>query len=357
MGRCFSLLILLALLLPRHVFSQNGAQKSNIVIGLLVPDSSARWAILAARQSVEKANKLGGYQNREFELVIRSTEGLWGTGSKESVAMVYDDQAVAIVGSLDGRNAHLAEQVAAKSHLAYIECYATEPTLTQAYVPWFFRVVPNDNQQAEAILEIILENGGGKTGILSNDSYDTQYMVSSFNKAGRRELGSDPELIQLNSSSFDHHKVIEQIHTQGIKHLVLPFDLKNEVGFLNSLEEALPSLHLYGTLHFTMGASGRHRILDSFEGMYLVSAGPVWLGSEPLFGRDRGAFVSDGMNLVIQAISKVGTNREDIKNYLMDTEIHEGLTGPVRFDKLGNRQGQPVLVRIKNGKREIRYIK
>jgi ABC-type branched-subunit amino acid transport system substrate-binding protein len=357
MGRYFSFLILLALLLPEHVFSQNEAQKSNIVIGLLVPDSSARWAILAASQAVEKANKLGGYQNQEFELVIRTTEGLWGTGSKESVALVYEDQVAAIVGSLDGRNAHLAEQVAAKSHLAYIECYATEPTLTQAYVPWFLRVVPNDNQQAEAILEIILENGGGKTGILSNDSYDTQYMVRSFNKASSREPGIDPELIKINSLSFDHRKTIEKIRTKGIKHLVLPFDLKNNENFVNSLKESLPSLHLYGALHFTMGASGRHRILDSFEGMYLVSAGPVWMGNEPLFGRDRGAFVSDAMNLVIQAIVKVGTNREEIKNYLMETEIHEGQTGPVRFDKLGNRQGKPVVVRIKNGKREIRYIK
>ena len=34
----------------------------------------------------------------------------WGAGSKESVSLVYEDQVCAIIGTLDGRNGHLAEQ-------------------------------------------------------------------------------------------------------------------------------------------------------------------------------------------------------------------------------------------------------
>ena len=87
--------------------------------------------------------------------MIRTAEGFWGAGSKESVGLVYEDNVRAIIGALDGRNGHLAEQVATKSHLTYIETYATEPTLSQAFVPWFMRVVPNDNQQSAIILDQI----------------------------------------------------------------------------------------------------------------------------------------------------------------------------------------------------------
>ncbi len=83
------------------------------------------------------ANERGGFNGSPFKLVVRTTEGPWGAGSKESVGLVYEDEVRAIVGSLDGRNAHLAEQVVAKSHLVYMETKATDPTLSQAYVPWF----------------------------------------------------------------------------------------------------------------------------------------------------------------------------------------------------------------------------
>ena len=129
---------------PPDYLSPNGF----ISIGLLLPDQSYSNVAAAARLAIEEANKNGGYMQREFELVIRTAEGFWGAGSKESVGLVYEDHVRAIIGHLDGRNGHLAEQVATKSHLAYIETFATEPTLSQAFVPWFMRVVPNDNQQS-----------------------------------------------------------------------------------------------------------------------------------------------------------------------------------------------------------------
>ena len=204
-------LILLATLMPFHGYSQDQTQQSSINIALLVSDSSNIRYIWDAEQAVVKANKSGGYQNQNFKLVVRSAEGLWGTGSKESVAFVYEDEVCAIVGSLDGRNAHLAEQVAAKSQLSYIEAYATDPTLSQAFVPWFMRVVPNDDQQAEALVELIIKNGGGEIGILSTDTYDARYAVKSLTKEATRKTGSSPLVISMDSLGKQEQRIIEKI--------------------------------------------------------------------------------------------------------------------------------------------------
>ncbi len=165
----------------------------------------------AAELAIQEANERGGFKGIPFQLVVRTTEGPWGAGSKESVALVYENDVRAIVGSLDGRNAHLAEQVAAKSHLVYLETRATDPTLSQAYVPWFIRNVPNDNQQAMAILDLIGEEGAGNTAILVSESYDTRYAVKSLTEQSSSLYGISPLLIKVDSNESDIAAVIEQL--------------------------------------------------------------------------------------------------------------------------------------------------
>lgn len=335
--------------MPNRGLSQEQNQPPTINIGLLVPDSSSTLFIRVAEQSVVKANKSGGYRNQDFKLVVRSAEGLWGAGSKESVAFVYEDEVVAIVGSLDGRNAHLAEQVAAKSHLSYIEAYASDPTLSQAFVPWFMRVVPNDDQQAKALVELIVKNGGGKIGIFSTESYDARYAVKSLIKEAARLTGTTPLVFNVNDPG--KQEIIEKIRSSAIEHLILPFDAALNRDLLVSLKKEIPTLHLYGTLHFTMGAEIRKIQWRDYEGMYLISAGPVRIDKEYISSNTRGASAYDAVDLVIKSVKQVGTDREAIKNYLLEIDYDEGKTGPISFDEMGNRTCKPVLTRIEQGKR------
>lgn len=343
--------------MPERGLSQEQQQLPTINIGLLVPDTSYNLAILGAEEAVLKANKKGGFQNQEFKLVVRSTEGPWGTGSKESVALVYEDNVCAIVGSLDGRNAHLAEQVTAKSHLSYIESYATEPTLSQAYVPWFMRVVPNDDQQAKALMGLIKKNGKGKIGILSTGSYDTQYAIRSLKKAAGSETGGSLSIIDIDKLEGPEQNIIEEIRSHRIRHLILPFEpaLKKEV--LLAIKKELPSLQLYGTLHFTMGAERRSIPWKYYQGMYVISAGPLWFQGEGgisdyIFPKSRYASVQTAVSLVIEAIKQAGTDREAIKSYLLKMDTFAGLTGPISFDKNGNLSSSPKVFRIIQGKLE-----
>jgi len=304
--------------------------------------------VAAAKLAIKDANLRGGYKKREFELVIRTAEGFWGAGSKESVSLVYEDHARAIIGHLDGRNGHLAEQVATKSHLTYIETLATEPTLSQAFVPWFMRVVPNDNQQSAVILKQILQEGGGKIGVLSTDTYDTRYAVRSLTKALTRETGMAPLLIELDSSSIHQRQVLEQILSSHIDHLVIPFDADFLRDLIITLRQVKPELKIYGTLHFTMGVEKRHSSWSQYEGVYMI---------RPYVDRKkfnslpdtRSAYMYDAVMLVINAIRKAGTERETITHYISDSIYSGGATGNYSFDELGNRQGLPGLTQIEKG--------
>jgi branched-chain amino acid transport system substrate-binding protein len=349
-------LLLLALVLSPGGEAQNKLQSPPepaeqdlpIAIGLLLPDRSCSDIIQAAELAIDHANASGGYMNREFSLVVRTAEGFWGAGSKESVSLVYDDQVCAIIGSLDGRNGHLAEQVATKSHLTYIETYATEPTLSQAFVPWFMRVVPNDNQQALSILHQINRDGGGKIAILTRDNYDTGYAVRSLTKAMALEYGVPPLVIRMDGKPVQQEQVIEKILNSGIANLVIPFDAPYMEELIPSLKKADPELKIYGTLHFIMDAQERNAAWDHFEGVYLVTPVPGD-GSAGLSPRSRPAYVTDAMGLVINAIRHAGTERQAITDYIAGSEYRGAATGPVAFDDMGNRLGDPALCRIENG--------
>lgn len=368
MTRLAPYLFILALTLPFRGVSQHQQQhpaehpseNGHIAIGLLLPDHSHTNVIGAAELAIERANRAGGYNSREFKLVIRTAEGFWGAGSKESVNLVYEDHVRAIIGSLDGRNGHLAEQVATKSHLTYMETFATEPTLSQAFVPWFMRVVPNDNQQSAAILNQIGREGGGTIGILSTEEYDTRYAVRSLTKAVAQETGMVPLVLDLDSRTIDQREVIEEILSSEIEHLVVPFDADYLEDLIIALREAKPVLRIYGTLHFTMGTENRNTRWDSYENVYMVAPGTKFnkTGNEfresykKMFGSlpdSHSVYMYDAVNLVINAIHQAGTNREAITNYLSESEYSRGATGSISFDDLGNRQSVPSLILIKNG--------
>jgi len=135
-GKLF-IVILFSLLSFWESYAQKAESSSDnfIKIGLLVTDAESEAAQNAAALAISEANKEEGL--KDYQLVVRSMEGPWGTGSKQAVNLVFNEHVWAILGSHDGRNAHLVEQVIAKTHVVFLSAWASDPTLYQAFVPWF----------------------------------------------------------------------------------------------------------------------------------------------------------------------------------------------------------------------------
>ena len=90
-----------------------GVQQEPVKIGLLLPPAGVAEGEAVRRGAelaVAEANRAGGYRGRPFVLVVRREEGAWGAGASRIADLAARERVWALVGSVDGRSAHLARR-------------------------------------------------------------------------------------------------------------------------------------------------------------------------------------------------------------------------------------------------------
>lgn len=338
---------------------QDTEQEEIIKIGLLIPDKEALAAKHGAELAIRKANEAGGRQT--YQLVVRSTEGPWGAGSKESVGMVFEDGVVAIMGSLDGRNAHLAEQVATKTRIAFLSTWATDMTLSQAFVPWYFRCIPNDHQQATSLVrEIYLKRKLKKLAIITMEDYDSRNAASTFVKVAASLNIEGPRQFICGPSGQPLAEILTEIEKQAAEAIVLFGEPGIASQILPVLKQRGMNQMIFGTLAVMDGQKKTGPDWSCLEGSVLVSSGH-WFTKEGMafqkefqktFGYQPGAaaaYAYDGMNVIIGVAKKAGADRDRIIDAFTKTNYKSGITGKIQFDANGNRSGTTNLMTICNG--------
>jgi branched-chain amino acid transport system substrate-binding protein len=273
------------------------------------------------------------------------------------VELVYDEEVCAIIGSMQGRNAHLAEQVATKSRILLLSTWASDPTLSQAYVPWYFRCVPNDEQQAEILYEKVYQaesagvEGSARVGFYCQDSYDSRSAARAFIRKSAREgkpspIGScnDPDLAPSSFLDEMKRKEVDKVLVFGDRELVL--------GMLKMAEEKEVSADFYTNLEFRSGKEAKLPGTAGLDRLYSIQSGFAGSPEGKVFLKafreeygyypgEMAAYAYDGTRLVLEAILDRGADRVEIPGFLSSLKIFSGVTGDIRFDKHGNRQGLP----------------
>lgn len=337
-----------------------GSEKT-VKIGMLIPDKNSIAAKRGAEMAIRKANENGGFNGRHFELVVRSMEGPWGTGSKEAVNLIFSDNVCAIIGSPDGRNGHLVEQVTTKARIVFLSTWASDPTLAQAFVPWYFSCVPTDLQQADAFIqEIYNKRKLTKIAAISDNDYDSKLALESFVKKTKQAGKIDPLLLFYENSNQDFNVLIDKIRKADIGAIILFGKPSASVRLIQQLKQNKINKTLFGALSLLNEDELADQDLKYYDNVVMVASGNL-SGSKALtfreefrkaYGKQPGAVAAysfDGMSLLLEAIRKAGIDRIEIQKIL--TKIHfEGVTGPIRFDDKGKRMGTPDLIEIKKGK-------
>ena len=331
-----------------------------VKIGLLIQNNKSEAARQGAEMAILKANEKGGYNGKPFQLVVRSMEGPWGTGSKQAVNLIFEEKVCALMGSSDGRNGHLIEQVSTKARIVFLSSWASDPTLAQAFVPWYFTCVPTDIQQADALIKEIYDKRKiAGIALVSDNGYDSKLAVESFTK--RTKLAGKSDQVKLFYDDLNHNfnTIIDQINKAEIKGIVLFGKPAASLRLIQLLKEKKINKPIFGTLSLLDEEDLYENYLKYFEDMVLVSSGnSMGLKSltfrnefQKMYGKAPGAVAEysfDGMSLLIDAIRSGGPDRENIQNAL--TKIHfEGVTGQIQFDDKGKRIGKVNLVEIKSG--------
>ena len=343
--------------------SNMGKSGEVIKIGLLLPvspdkDLLARSAFQGAELAVEQVNETGGYQGKPFKLITRTTDGLWGAGSKASVGFVYEDQVVAIVTSVDGRNAHLAEQVAAKSRIVQVATQASEETLSQAFVPWFFRIVPNDVQQADALVEqIFVKNGYSRVFLINEDNYDCKKGAESFKKiVAKRGYELTGEMVYKSSETGDLIPGLKD----NMEVVVVFGSFQSAKPILNRIKNENPSVQIYGALSMTRDGLIGAGYSEGCEGGIFISSRfcfttpgqsfkDLYLEKYEQMPNPAASYAYDGVNLIVEAVGRAGPDRDKIRDALIDINYSNAATGPIRFDDKGNRIAPVFLIRLIKG--------
>jgi branched-chain amino acid transport system substrate-binding protein len=332
----------------------------SIRIGLLIQDINSVAAKQAAELAVRQANEKGGANGTPFQLVVRSMEGPWGTGSKQAVAMIFDENVVAILGSHDGRNAHLVEQVSAKSRVVFLSAWSGDPTLSQAFVPWFFNCVPNDIQQADALFEeIYLRRLLTDMVVVSDKSYDSQSALNNFLKNVAKQGKPEPLQLVFDSTDIDINDLIEKNISHKTSCVVLFVQPPSSAKIIRQIKLKYNNLPVFGSMELLNENHIQGKDLNDYEKVAFVSSANlsnrIGISFSDEYMKNYGtrpgivaAYAFDGMNILIDAIRKAGIEREKLQKYITDIK-YDGVTGTIQFDDKGNRKGIPGFVEIKNG--------
>jgi len=329
-------------------------------IGLLVQDNKSTAARHGAEMAVRKANEEGGFNGIPFKLIDLSMEGPWGTGSKQAVNLIFDENVVAILGSCDGRNAHLVEQVSAKARVIFISAWSGDPTLAQAFVPWYFSCVPNDVQLADALTrEICIKEKINKIAVVSDNDFESKLAFNSFLKKSKISGSPDPKQFLYDDTNQDFNVLTDHLIKADINGIIFFGNPASSLMIVKQIQQRKINIPVFGSLSVMGEREFEESEWKTFENAVLITSGQ-WFNSNGLnfstefqktWGYKPGpvaAYAYDGMNLIIMAIKNAGASREQIQKYLKKVKYY-GVTGTIQFDDRGNRIGEVELMRIKNG--------
>lgn len=338
------------------------SKQDSIKIGLLIPDQQTLSAKHGAELAIRKANEEGGYSGKAFKLVTRSVEGPWGAGSKESVSLVFEDGVVAILGSLDGRNAHLAEQVATKAHIVFLSTRATDPSLSQAFVPWYFRCLPSDKQQGESLFhEICKKKLLNSVATIASSDYDAMLAANTFSKIFEAEGEKAPEQIFYSSTFEATKEFLNLLKTTEIESIVFFGKADSSLKIIEQIRKRELHQDIFGNISLLEDESILRPAGSILEGATIVSPNHYNTLQGRKFKQDfievygyspdiAAAYAYDGMNLILEAICKDGFDLEKIRDSLSQIKYKDGVTGEIQFDDKGNRMGKVGLIKVKDGK-------
>ena len=328
-----------------------------IKIGLLISNKNASDAKNGAEIAVKEANKKGGINGIPVELVISSMEGPWGTGSKQAVNLVFNENVWAILGSHNSQNAHLVEQATAKTQTVFLSAWASDPSLSYAYVPWYFSIVPNNNQQANVLIqEIYNKRKLLNLAVVSNTQYDYKLAMQDFVKRVKKSGEKEPNQFVFSESDTNFQTIIENIKRTNADGIVLFTKPSFALNLMQQIQKNNIELPVFGSIFLLGEDKAIHFDVSKYRNINLLSSGNWIEANETPFKKEFqkkyqkkpsavAAYAYDGMKILIEAIKISKLEREKLQESISKI-IYEGVTGTIQFDKHGKRINAVKLVEL-----------
>lgn len=302
-----------------------GPDRTPIQIGLLESSGPAIDVLAAsAAEAVAELNAEGGIDGRLVALVSLSPPRPWRDGAGETARLLLESSAVALIGPADRAGAHVAAQIATRWRRPLIALSPAQ-TLTRVKDPWIFRGIPDDGDQARALLRWAVPLPWEEQVVLvipeGNDGRERQAALED----ACRDLGVTPAaVIRVGSDAAGSEREIRSLVDAPARTLLLWLDADPAAGFLEALATELPRYSILGSTRLDDRAF-LERVGARAEGLVLTML--------------RAALGYDLVRAVAMAARRAGAQPDRIREELASGLRFDGRSGSFHFDRAGNRVG------------------
>lgn len=281
------------------------------------------------------------------------------------VDMRFDDQAWAMLGSVDSASTHIEVRAALKVELPIMDTATNDPTVTQTLVPWLIHNFPDDRQQGYAMADYIVQQRHLKRiGILQVNNRYGRAGKEIFAETIRRMGRSAVVEVWYGAGTKDFSAQLKTIRASKIDGLVI---------WGNAPQTAL-ILKQMRTLGMQQPVFGSSRICypeviqiagAASEGLVVMSAidptrtDPAWLSFRQHFIErfhtepdPYAAYAYDGSKMLMAAIAQAGLNRGRIMDALRSYQMknYAGVSGNAFFDYTLNNIAPVTFAQVRDGK-------
>jgi branched-chain amino acid transport system substrate-binding protein len=325
----------------------------------------------AANFAVQEANAHGGARGLPIQLVPCWSVNPWGAGVAQLARMIYTDQPLAILGSVDSAFTHLAEQVVAKAQLPLVSPVTTDSSVTLAGVSWMFACAPGDTAIARVLVNDVLAalvHPNDKLVLLACTDHDSrmtaQEALKEFTRRqrlpdfrfdvppGARGLSeqltalaqSTPAAVLIIAGAEDAARLVVAVRDKLPRVKPAPPTA--------IARPPMPGEPAVGPVIFGSQSMGCARFRElagaAAEGVrFPLLFGPHasatnWAQFTASFAVDHqhtpdytAVLTYDATRLLIEAIRRGGLNRGRVREALTELSPWNGLAGPIRFDGTG----------------------
>lgn len=342
--------------------TEKGSPDGVAVIGVILPlqgpqQAEGKALLAAAKLALEEEQARGPLPDgRRLALAVRDESGPWGQASSEILKLIDQDHALVLLTSTDGNIAHQAEQLANKISFPILTL-ASDPTTTQANVPWLFRLVPSDAEQARVFSRrIYSELGFQKVLLVAQADHDGRLGSSEFEKAAVGLKAPTPELFEVPASGFNSESLGQALQTHAPEAVVIWTDAAVSNKVVAFIRTRNPSIPIYlCTKAAQLGVEMNSPRSSPTEGAkqnlgesFTVASLPASEGAaRHYFEQSYRTRTSqaptiaeyqayEALHLIAAGLRATGANRVSLRDYFAKEGKFHDTTGIVPFDPAGN---------------------
>jgi branched-chain amino acid transport system substrate-binding protein len=323
------------------------------------------WIKQGALLAVEEANKAGGINGRQIELVTMDDRG----DPKEAAAIanrfVSDKSIVAVVGHMASSCTLATAPIYNKGKLVQVSAVSSAPKVTEAG-PYTFRVCNNDNYNVSVNVKTLLDMGFKRVGIIyENNDYGRGGLavaLQTLEDNGTPAVASESFMLD---ETKDFGTIIAKFRAANADAIFGAMDQSDLALFMKQCHQVgyKPQLASIGTYNPDVIRLGGAAV-EGAVGNAMFNPDNIRPSLKEFFDKFAVRFKGEGSvdpnvmapggydaaRVIIEAMKSKGTGREDIKTWLTSMKDYSGALGTLSFDANGDTIVPIIMVQIRDGK-------